>query len=307
MNCRGLSHNWENFETLLSELHSDVFSFDFVGVSEAYRCDMDTGLVLPGYHPIISRCRSNERGGGVAMFIKSEIQYKIRDDLSIFLPHIFESVFIETSSSDNHSIVVGVIYRPNSAPRADLDLFSSTLCDIMTIINSEQKTSMILGDMNIDLKYLKHKKTNDYLDNIFSLGYLPVVTKPTRVCASTATLIDHIYSNNYNLTHQLTPAIVLTDVADNFSACLLVSNRSKRTENKKNIHTGSSLKKTVNFTNLLNNIAFTSVTNETCASAAYDKFMDFYMNAFNCAFPIKKGNKPNKKVNIQPWASPEFT
>ena len=36
----------------------------------------------------------------------------------------------------------------------------------------------ILGDMNIDLlKYSKHKKTNDYLDNIFSLGYLPVVTK----------------------------------------------------------------------------------------------------------------------------------
>lgn len=106
LNCRGLSHNWENFETLLSELHNDVFSFDFVGVSEAYRCDMDTRLTLPGYHPLITRCRLNARGGGVALFIKSEIQYKIRDDLSIFLPHIFESIFIETSMSDAQNIVV---------------------------------------------------------------------------------------------------------------------------------------------------------------------------------------------------------
>ena len=36
----------------------------------------------------------NERGGGVGLFIKSDIQYTIRDDLSIFLPHVFEAVFV---------------------------------------------------------------------------------------------------------------------------------------------------------------------------------------------------------------------
>ena len=66
----------------------------FHHMSKAYRCDMDTRLALPGYHPIISRCRSNERGGGVDIFIKSDIQYKLRDDLYFCLPHIFESVFV---------------------------------------------------------------------------------------------------------------------------------------------------------------------------------------------------------------------
>ena len=44
LNCRGLSHNWENFVSLLNEMHTDTFSFDHIGISEAFRCDMDSRL-----------------------------------------------------------------------------------------------------------------------------------------------------------------------------------------------------------------------------------------------------------------------
>ena len=159
--------------------------------------NMDSRLTLPGYHPLITRCMQNERGGGVGLFIKSDIQYTIRDDLSIFLPHVFEAVFVETTSSGVKNSIVGVIYRPNTAPGADMDLFSTTLFEVMEIINNEHKIGVIMGDMNIDLlKCSKHGKTNEYMNQIISLGYLPVVTKPTRVCASTATLIDHIYKQS---------------------------------------------------------------------------------------------------------------
>ena len=40
LNCRGLSTNWESFSELLCDLHGDFFSFDFVGVSEVYKCDL---------------------------------------------------------------------------------------------------------------------------------------------------------------------------------------------------------------------------------------------------------------------------
>ena len=33
--------------------------------------------------------------GWVGLFIKESINYKIRDDLSDFLPHVFESLFVE--------------------------------------------------------------------------------------------------------------------------------------------------------------------------------------------------------------------
>ena len=45
----------------------------------------------------------------------------------------------------------------------------------MYIINCERKTSVIMDDFNIDvLKYGIHRKTNDYLDNVFSRCLVPL-------------------------------------------------------------------------------------------------------------------------------------
>ena len=72
-----------------------------------------------------------------------------------------------------------------------------------------------MGDMNVDLlKFESHNKTNDYLDNIFTRGCVPMITKPTRVTMSSASLIDHIYTNNVE--YSCTSGIVITDLADHF-------------------------------------------------------------------------------------------
>ena len=39
--------------------------------------------------------------GGVGIYVKNGIDYKIREDLSLFIPHIFESIFIEIISSSS--------------------------------------------------------------------------------------------------------------------------------------------------------------------------------------------------------------
>ena len=72
-----------------------------------------------------------------------------------------------------------------------------------------------MGDMNIDLLQCQsHIKTNDYLDNLFSNGVIPEITKPTRITSHSATLIDHIYTNKPNFT--FSSGIILTDISDNF-------------------------------------------------------------------------------------------
>ena len=50
----------------------------------------------------------------------------------------------------------------------------------------------IMGDIIIDLlKYHSHQQqTERYLDMIYSLDLLPVITKPTRITSHTVTLID---------------------------------------------------------------------------------------------------------------------
>ena len=158
---------------ILCDLDSDNFSFNLIKIREVFECKRDLRLALPSFHKLITRCREDQ--GGVGMFIKENINYKI---LSVFIPHIFESLFVETSFSSSKTKIVGVVYRPNSQPRADLNTFMATFDDIMRIINTEKKHSTIMGDFNIDLlKYNIHEQTNYYVDNIFENGFMPLITK----------------------------------------------------------------------------------------------------------------------------------
>ena len=67
---------------------------------------------------------------------------------------------------------MGLIYRPNTEPKADIDMFSSTLLDIMDIINTENKLGVIMGDMIIDLlKFGSNTKTSDKLKRAMKIKY----------------------------------------------------------------------------------------------------------------------------------------
>lgn len=226
INCRGLSKNWESFKEMLCSLHSDFFAFDFIGVSEIFRCEHDQRLSLPGYHDLLTRCRSDSSRGGVGLYIRDNIQFKVREDLSIFIPHVFESIFVEYTS--DKPTIVGVIYRPNSPPKANIKLFSETIYSLMDSINSEKKAGIFMGDMNIDLlKFQSHKITNDYLDNLFLHGFLPVISKPTRISTTCATLIDHIYTNRV-LDSAVNPGIIITDIADHFGVYLMTNRPNQK-------------------------------------------------------------------------------
>ena len=64
LNCRGLSSNWEKFNELVFSLNNETFSFDFICISESFKCDHDVRLVLPGYQELISQQRPNDNRGG---------------------------------------------------------------------------------------------------------------------------------------------------------------------------------------------------------------------------------------------------
>ena len=91
----------------------------------------------------------------------------------------------------------------------------------------------IMGDMNIDLlKYHSHQQTERYLNVIYSLDLLPVITKPTRITNHTATLIDHIYTNNVN---RLTSGIVTVDISDHLPVFCMVHTPFKK-QNRQNTY-----------------------------------------------------------------------
>ena len=85
------------------------------------------------------------------------------------------------------------IYRPPSSSSSWLDSFFAA----MSKLSSLYPTITITGDFNIDL--LKSTIFSDGLSS--DLGNQENIRRPTRVTNNSATLIDHIYSCNADVTY----------------------------------------------------------------------------------------------------------
>ena len=73
-----------------------------------------------------------------------------------------------------------------------------------------------MGDFNINLLNVDtHVDTSEFLEMMYSFSYLPLITKPTRVTKSSATLIDNIFSN-FNPNNEGIAGICTTDISDHF-------------------------------------------------------------------------------------------
>ena len=56
--------------------------------------------------------------------------------------------------------------------------------------------------------------SHDYVDAMFSYSLIPQITKPTRIIATTATLIDNIYSNDILGEYNQFQRILYSDISD---------------------------------------------------------------------------------------------
>jgi len=109
---------------------SNIGGFGVIGVTELF--SMAEGqCLLTGYHPLefATRNNSNSSKGGVGVYIKDTLKYKKRHDLCIFIPNIFEPILLE----------LNIVYRPNSYPNADLDIFIQTMNDLKQLLAAENK------------------------------------------------------------------------------------------------------------------------------------------------------------------------
>ena len=77
-----------------------------------------------------------------------------------------------------------------------------------------------MGDFNIDLlKVDIDRPTHDYLGYIYSYSILPTIYKPTRITATTATIIDNILTNNEDISQSF---ILVTDISDHLPTVLTI-------------------------------------------------------------------------------------
>jgi hypothetical protein len=149
--------------------------------------------------------------GGVAIDVRDTINFKMRDDLSLYVEGEFESIFIETCDKYSPAII-GEIYRiPNTNAQTSLERFKTTL----NKLEHANKQIIIGTDQNFDyLKIDSDRVTSDLFDAYLSSNIIPTITKPTRVTHTSATLIDNLYVGHTN--PKIHSGIICNKISDHF-------------------------------------------------------------------------------------------
>ena len=79
-----------------------------------------------------------------------------------------------------------------------------------------------MGDFNINLlNYDTHQETRNYVDTMFSNACIPLISRPTRITPTTATLIDNIYSNDLMGNNNQINGILYADISDHLPIFVL--------------------------------------------------------------------------------------
>ena len=128
-NVRSLAGHFDDLLDLLDQAKPHKFSVvalqEVWSISREYR--------IPSYHKLEYCTRDMNQplpnpncGGGVGLFIDSKFEYKMLNVESSFVLGVYESIWAKVKVSKGKSKIIGNVYRPNSAPLANLPLAIST-------------------------------------------------------------------------------------------------------------------------------------------------------------------------------------
>ena len=136
-------------------------SFQIIGLTETWLNDNNTDCFALNDYEYYCSNRSTKKGGGLGLYV---------------------------------NIIARVIYRP---PSGNSDSFKQAVNEILETVDRENILFYMMGDFNIDLfKSESCNYASSFTEQLFTLFFFPLITKATRITHHTATLIDHIFTNN---------------------------------------------------------------------------------------------------------------
>ena len=128
----------------------------------------------------------NKREGGICIFIKDSIRAKHIYRNSLSEDHI-ETLFVEINTGER-TTYIGTIYKPLSA---DCNVFIDSIQNILSTINQSKIYDLILcGDFNIDLRNKDCNNSTSFLNTMYSLSLLPIISELITIIDNSATLIE---------------------------------------------------------------------------------------------------------------------
>ena len=305
-NARSLLSNQSQYQMYFADLaESHKMAFDILTFTETWLNDHLSNIVhFDSYTGLYKNKFPVKEGGGIAIFVKNGMNYKVRSDLC-FPPdkcHMFDCLFIEVKPNklpQSRPVVLGVLYRSPSFN--SISEFDGCLSDIVHTLKRENKDIILMGDLNVNLLSTdKNNNVSAFLDSMISKGLFPKITVPTRISNTSATLIDHIYTNmNFE---QTIAGTLKTDISDHFSNFIFThSNPGSKNKIKYTSFRNLSENSLAKFEAALSQTDWSNVLSHDDPEVAYSIFIQMFNNLMNIHLPFKMVRINKFKHKMSPW------
>lgn len=255
----------------------------------------DTSIDIPNYH-VYRRDAKCKGETGIAVYIHHSVyhlttrRYDLEDDK-------FECLWINLKPSRSKSLLVGFLYRNPSVSYEWFDDFTVHLDRVI----AQNNHIILMGDFNIDLF-----KPHNSWDATFSQFHLTqLVQSPTRVTHTSATLIDHIYTNKPVAVK--TVSVSNLSISDHYPIMCKWSMKIPKTKKKHHVNITYRSFKTFSQTAFLSDLSktpFDNVLHTNDPEVALTTWYELFLEVLDRHAPIRK--KRVKQLTLPPWLTKEI-
>lgn len=228
--------------------------------------------------------RSLGRGGGVCILVNRFMKCDLVLDFCVTTAD-YEVFCVRTGQ-----IVLAVCYRPPSGRPAEF-FFLSFFDSLLHFVNISRFNIVVGGDFNINL--LGDSSTaRDFLSLICANGCVNTVNLATRVAMHTESLIN-LFITNIDVTR--THTFVMThDISDHCPILFTTKTDVKKTLPRPVLSQSINGRSLDAFRNDVINYDWSYVLTMSDANAAYDVFLDKFIEIYVLHFPYKVYRPPRK-------------
>lgn len=296
INIRSLRGKTVELSDLLDSLGGPMV----VTLSEIWCTDEEVSLLrLESYNLAAAFCRSSLTRGGVAIYVRRDIEYSIRRSACPRFEKHFEYVLCNVVVSSK-SFLVGCFYR---TPDSDIDIFLDSLNALLSDVMRVGTESFFAGDFNVKF-HIADNKPACRLVNLFTcFGLHKCITEFTRIQGDSRATLDNIFctADGDGLRSQVVPA----DLSDHFMP-LVVYNFVAHDKTESVFRRLFFKRDNINvFKNELSKIDWSPLLLENSLDDKFAFFFDAFSGVVDFSFPMEKSNKRRGSQN-KAWLSSDI-
>ena len=154
--------------------HNEIYIILSINETKLNETISDNEINISGYD-IIRRDRITNGGGGVCFYVKSSINFTIRNDLNM---DTLENLCLEIQKPRSKAFVVATWYRPPDSPIGIFSPFET----LIGKLDSENIEYFLMGDLNCDMIATRYDNNTCKLMSITDIyGLQQLITESTRI------------------------------------------------------------------------------------------------------------------------------